>query len=83
MDVLDKLSITAKGVEEVEHRVAGLSIRKRSVLVQLKQPQSIAHIIDQSVFHQDQILYEIEALVQQGFISVAPANAADAELKTC
>lgn len=82
MNVLDKLSITAKGMEEVEHRTSRLSIRKRSVLVQLKQPQSIAHILDQSVFHQDQILYEIAALAQHGFISVAPATAAEGELKT-
>lgn len=75
MDLLAKIYITAKGVEEVERRAHKLSIRKRSVLVQLNKPQSIEHIIDKSVFHQDEIFYEINALVQDGFITMGGGEA--------
>lgn len=70
MDLSARLQITEKGIDEIERRAHNLSIRKRSVLVQLKKPQTVAYIVDKSVFHQDEIVYEINALMRDGFISM-------------
>jgi len=70
VDISTRLTITDKGIDEVERRTHTLSIRKRSVLVQLNEPQTIAYILGKSVFHQDEILYEIEVLEHDGFLAM-------------
>ena len=70
MDLSARLQITEKGIDEIERRAHNLSIRKRSVLVQLKKPQTVAYILEKSVFHQDEIFYEINALEHDGFLAL-------------
>jgi len=71
------LHITQKGVEELEHRTYKLSTRKRSVLILLDKPQTLAQLTQRSVFR-EQIVEEVATLVREGFIalpgSVDPAG---------
>lgn len=69
MDLTTSLSITRKGEDELKHRVYKLSIRKRSVLVSLETPHSVAQVLERTVFQEDEILDEIGALLQEGFIA--------------
>lgn len=62
--------ITEKGIDEIDRRTHKLSIRKRSVLVHLNTPQTVAYILDKSVFHQDEIIYEIKVLEHDGFLAM-------------
>ena len=70
MDVSARLKITEKGIDEIERRTHKLSIRKRSVLVHLKKPQTVEYVLDKSVFHPDEIIYEIKALAHDGFLAM-------------
>jgi len=63
-----RLSITAKGEDELKHRLYKLSIRKRSVLVSLEKPHTVAQVIERSVFQEDEIIDEIRALENDGFV---------------
>ena len=75
MEATTRLSITAKGEDELKHRIYKLSIRKRSVLVSLEMPHTVAQVIDRSVFQEDEILDEIRALTSDGFVAVEGAEA--------
>lgn len=70
MDTSTSLSLTRKGEDELKHRVFKLSIRKRSVLVSLETPHTVQHILDRSVFQEDEILDEIRNLLDGGFIAL-------------
>lgn len=70
MNLSAGLHITPKGVEEVKSRVYKLSIRKRSVLILLDNPQTIEYVLQKSVFHKDEILEEINNLVRDGFVAL-------------
>lgn len=69
MDPSTRLSITAKGEDELKHRIYKLSIRKRSILVSLETPHTVAQVLDRSVFQEDEILDEIRALSGEGFVA--------------
>ncbi len=75
MDSSTRLSITAKGEDELKHRIYKLSIRKRSVLVSLEAPHTVAQVVERSVFQEDEILDEIRALENEGFIALEGATA--------
>ena len=71
MDLSTSLHITRKGEDEVRHRVYKLSMKKRSVLILLDKPKPVEHVLAKSVFPQSEIVEEIEALIQDGFISLS------------
>jgi hypothetical protein len=71
-----RLSITAKGEDELKHRLYKLSIRKRSVLVSLETPHTVAQVVERSVFQEDEILDEIRTLTGEGFVTMEGAEAA-------
>ena len=75
MDSSTRLSITAKGEDELKHRIYKLSIRKRSILVSLETPHTVAQVVDRSVFQEDEILDEIRALTGEGFVTMEGAKA--------
>lgn len=81
MDFSTRLRRAPKGEDEVKDRRYQLSIRRRSVLVQLEKPQTVEFLLDRTVFHEDEIMYELEALLQDGFV-VLDTNAAEAASKT-
>jgi len=65
------LHLTLKGEDEVKRRAYKLSMKKRSVLILLDKPKTIEHVFAKSVFPQNEIIEEIEALVRDGFISLS------------
>lgn len=71
MNLSASLLITPKGEEEVKNRVYKLSIRKRSVLILLEKPQTVEYVLQKSVFHQDEIIEEINSLVREGFVTAS------------
>lgn len=79
MELSANLYITPKGVDEVKRRVHKLGMKKRSVLILLDTPKSLAQVLDKSVFPGQEILTEVSALIGEGFIGVvgqaAPAGA--------
>ena len=75
MDSSTRLSITAKGEDELKHRIYKLSIRKRSVLVSLEETHTVAQVVERSVFQEDEILDEIRALTGEGFVTMEGAKA--------
>ena len=79
MELSANLSLTPKGVEEVKLRVHKLGMKKRSVLILLDTPKSLAQIIDKSVFPETEIRGEIGALIGEGFIATDGAGAPRAE----
>ncbi len=78
MDSADKFTITPKGVEEVQHRNNRLSIKRRSVLLLLEKPQSIAQILQRTVFPHNEIVAEVEFLMREGFIRQGASAAIEA-----
>ncbi len=76
MEASTRLSITAKGEDELKHRLYKLSIRKRSVLVSLETPHTVAQVVERSVFQEDEILDEIRTLTGEGFVTMEGAEAA-------
>lgn len=77
MDLSASLHITQKGVDEVKGRVYKLSIRKRSVLILLEKPQTVEYVLHKSVFHEDEVVEEINGLLRDGFIEVSGDLAVD------
>lgn len=75
MEASTRLSITAKGEDELKHRLYKLSIRKRSVLVSVEKPHTVAQVVERSVFQEDEILDEIRALENEGFVVFEGAEA--------
>jgi len=56
-----------------------LGMKKRSVLILLEKPHTVEHVVSKSVFPPAEIILEIQALAQDGFIALsseaAPAPA--------
>ncbi len=69
------LNLTAKGREEVEHRAYKLDIKRRSVLLLLDKPHTIAEVLRTTVFPEEEILEGIQLLVRDGFIELAREGA--------
>jgi hypothetical protein len=68
VDTSVSLHITPKGIEEVQHRVYKLNIKKRSILIQLDSPHTIEQILHNTVFPHKEIIEEIETLLREGFM---------------
>lgn len=75
MDVTTALHITQKGEDEVKRRLYKLGMKKRSLLILLDKPQTVEHILSKSVMHREESLSELEALIQEGFISIGGSSA--------
>lgn len=71
MNLSASLSLTPKGVDEVTDRTYKLNIRKRSVLILLKNPQAIELILEKVVFPQEEVLEAIKELADDGFLIVS------------
>lgn len=71
MDLSTNLHITQKGEDEVKRRVYKLSMKKRSVLILLDKPKAVEHLLLKSVFPQNEIVEEIDALIRDGFIALS------------
>ena len=65
------LNLTAKGKEEVEHRVHKLDIKKRSVLLLLDKPHTIAEVLHATVFAEEEILEVVQLLIRDGFVEIS------------
>lgn len=68
MELPARLYITEKGVDEVKRRTHKLGMKKRSVLILLDTPKSLAQILYKSVFPEAEVRQEISELIEQGFI---------------
>jgi hypothetical protein len=75
MDLTTNLQITQKGEDEVKRRVFKLNMKKRSVLILLDKPKPIQLLLAKSVFPQNEIIEEIEALLRDGFVSLCGVTA--------
>lgn len=71
MNLSTSLQITQKGEDEVKHRTYKLCMKKRSVLLLLETPKPFEYVLAKSVFPQNEIIEEIEALIQARFISLS------------
>ena len=76
MDLSASLNLTQKGEDEVKRRAYKLSMKKRSVLILLDKPKPLDHVLAKSVFPRNEVIEEIEALIQDGFIASSGAVAA-------
>lgn len=70
MDLSANLNLTQKGEDEVKRRAYKLSMRKRSVLILLDKPKPVEQVLAKCVFPRNEVIEEIEALIQDGFISL-------------
>lgn len=70
MDLSANLNLTQKGEDEVKRRAYKLSMRKRSVLILLDKPKPVEQVLTKCVFPRNEVIEEIEALIQDGFISL-------------
>ncbi len=77
MEASVSLHITPKGLDELDRRAYKLSTRKRSVLILLAKPQTVAELTRRSVFQED-IVEDIQILVRDGFIALERAGAGPA-----
>jgi len=75
VDLSANLHITPKGVDEVKLRVHNLGMKKRSVLILLDTPKSLAQILEKSVFPKHEVLEEVDILIGAGFISASGGDA--------
>lgn len=73
MDLSANLHLTQKGEDEVKHRAYKLSMKKRSVLILLDKPKPLDQVLAKSVFPKNEVIEEIEALIQDGFIASSGA----------
>lgn len=71
MEQSANVQITDKGVDEVAHRKFKLSLKKRSVLIQLATPKTVQTLLQKSVFPEEEITEALQSLVQEGFIEIS------------
>ena len=74
MEVSTALHITQKGEDEVKRRVYKLNMKKRSLLILLEKPQTVEHLLSKTVFHREEFLEEMQALIQDGFVAAGDGN---------
>jgi hypothetical protein len=70
MNLTTGLCITHKGVDEVKRRVYKLDMKKRSLLILLKNPQTIESLLHKTVLPVAEFLAEIDTLVLDGFVAL-------------
>ncbi len=64
------MCITQKGIDEVKSRAYKVGMKKRSVLICLEKPHTIESLVSKSVFPPAEIIAEIQALAQDGFVTL-------------
>lgn len=70
MDSSTSVCITQKGVDEVKSRAYKVGMKKRSVLICLEKPHTVESLVSKSVFPPSEIMAEIQALAQDGFVTL-------------
>lgn len=70
MDPSTSVCITQKGTDEVKNRTYKVGMKKRSVLICLEKPHTIEYLLTKSVFPPPEIIAEIQALAQDGFVTL-------------
>lgn len=65
------VEITDKGVEEVASRKFKLSIKKRSILIQLSKPKTVEALLQNTVFPTTEIAEALQSLADEGFIALS------------
>ena len=75
MELSANVEITDKGVEEVAQRKFKLSIKKRSVLIQLSTPKTVQALLQKTVYPAEEVAEAIESLVEEGFIVITSSTA--------
>lgn len=73
MELTASVRITDKGVDEVAQRKFKLSIKKRSVLIQLSSQKTIETLLQKTVYPLEEITEAIQNLADEGFIEIAHA----------
>lgn len=74
MDSSTSVCITQKGIDEVKSRAYKVGMKKRSVLICLEKPHSIESLVSKSVFPPSEVMAEIQALAQDGFVTLIKAG---------
>jgi hypothetical protein len=74
VDLSADLYITQKGVDEVKQRTYKLGMKKRSVLILLDKPKSLAQILGKTVLPDSEVIEEVTALIKDGFIQTNGAG---------
>ena len=70
MDSSTSVCITQKGTDEDKSRAYKVGMKKRSVLICLEKPHTIESLVSKSVFPPAEIMAEIQALAQDGFVTL-------------
>ena len=75
MELTADVQITDKGVEEVAQRKFKLSIKKRSVLIQLSTQKTVQALCQKSVYPPEELLEAIQSLADEGFVTLSTGQA--------
>ena len=68
MNLTQSVSLTPKGEEELQHRAYKLDMKKRNVLILVRQPRTVQYVLDRAVFDTRELLEEMVSLVKDGFL---------------
>ena len=74
MELSANVEITDKGVEEVASRRYKLSIKKRSVLIQLSKPKTVQALLEKIVYPPDEVAEALRDLATDGFVTLTEAE---------
>jgi len=74
VDSSTNVCITQKGMDEVKSRAYKVGMKKRSVLICLEKPQTVESIVSKSVLPAPEVIAEIQALAQDGFVALIKAG---------
>ena len=80
MNLTQNVSLTPKGEEELQKRVYKLDMKKRNVLILVRQPRTVQYVLDKAVFDTKELLEEIIALVKEGFLNLGGGEGAAADM---
>jgi hypothetical protein len=70
MNPSQTISLTQKGIDEINTRVHKLNMKKRSVLILLQESRTIQYVMDRAVFDAKELFEEIIELGKEGFLKL-------------
>jgi hypothetical protein len=73
------VQLTPKGEEELERRAYKVGVKKRSLLILLKSPQSIDYLLQKTILPQGEFDGELQGLIDEGFITTGWSDRASKE----
>lgn len=78
MNLTTTMQLTAMGEEELVHRVHKVGVKKRSILLLLAKPATVAQLLAKTILPEGEFMGEIGDLLRNGFVAVAGGGAGSA-----